>query len=181
MRYLRLNVYVCMCILYTDIILKSYVQDRYFVTKFNDETSPRFPIHSGVPQGSILGPLLYTLYTSDLPTSRKTILSKFADDTAIFATHSDPTLASLNLQNHLHSVEKWLQKWKMKVNQIKSIHVTFTLRKGQCPPVCINQSVIPQIETAKYLRLHFDRKLTWKERIAKKKRKQLDHKTRDTK
>ena len=50
-------------------------QDRYFVTKFNDETSPRFPIHSGVPHGSILGPLLYTLYTSDLPASRKTTLS----------------------------------------------------------------------------------------------------------
>ena len=71
-------------------LLKSYLQDRYFVTKFNDETSPRFPIHSCVPQGSILGPLLYTLYTSDRPTSRKTTLSTFADDTAIFAIHSDP-------------------------------------------------------------------------------------------
>ena len=88
--------------------LKSYLQDRYFVTKFNEETSLRFPIHSGVPQGSILGPLLYTLYTSDLQTSRKTTLSTFADDTAIFATPSDPTLASLNLQDHLYSIEKWL-------------------------------------------------------------------------
>ena len=56
-------------------LLKSYLQDRYFMTKFNDETSPRFPIHSGVPQGSILGPLLYTLYASDFPASRKTTLS----------------------------------------------------------------------------------------------------------
>ena len=92
---------------------ESLLQDRYFVTKFNDETSPRFPIHSGVPQGSTLGPLLYTLCTSDLPTSRKITLSTFADDTAIFETHSDPMTASLNLQNHLHSIEKWLQKWKM--------------------------------------------------------------------
>ena len=155
-------------------------QDRYFVTKFNDETSPRFPIHSGVPQGSILGPLLNTLYTSDFPTSRKTTLSTFADDTDIFATHSDATIAALNLQDHLHSIKKWLQKWKMKVNETKSTHIMFTLRKGQCPPVCINQTVIPQVETVKYLGLHFDRKLTWKEHIAIK-RKQLDHKTRDIK
>jgi hypothetical protein len=52
-------------------LLKSYLQDRYFVTKFNNETSSRYPLHSNVPQGSILVPLLYTLYTSDFPTSRK--------------------------------------------------------------------------------------------------------------
>ena len=102
----------------------------------------------------ILSPMR-VLYTSDLPT-----LSTFADDTAIFATRSDPTTASLNLQDHLHSIEKWLQKWKMKVNETKSTHITFTLRKDQCPPVCINQTVIPQVETVKYLGLHFDRKLT---------------------
>jgi hypothetical protein len=68
----------------------------------------------------------------------------------------------------------------MKVNETKSSYITFTLRKGQCPPVCIIQTVIPHIETVKYLGLHFDRRLTWKERIATK-RKQLDHKTREIK
>jgi hypothetical protein len=160
--------------------LKSYLQDRHFVTKFNNETSSRFPIHSGVPQGSILGPLLYTLYTSDLPTSRKTTLSTFADDTAIFATHSESTTASLNLQDHLYNIEKWLQNWKMKVNETKSSHITFILPKGQCPPVCINQTIIPHVETVKYLGLHFDRRLTCKEHIAIK-RKQLDHKTQEIK
>jgi len=141
----------------------------------------RFPIHSGVPQGSILGPHLYNLYTSDLlTTTRKTILSTFADDTAIFATHSDSATAFLNIQDHLHNIEKWFQKWKMKVNETKSTHITFTLRKGQSPPVCINQTAIPQVETVKYLGLHFDRRLTWREHIAKK-RKQLDHKTREIK
>jgi hypothetical protein len=81
----------------------------------NGETSRRFHIHSGVPQGSILGPVLYVLYTSDLPTSRETTLGTFANDTTIFATHEDPTIASLNLQEHISSIEKWLQKWKIKV------------------------------------------------------------------
>jgi hypothetical protein len=65
----------------------------------------------------------------------------------------------------------------MKAN---STHIIFTLRKGQCPPICINQTAIRQVETVKYLPLHFDLKLTWREHIAKK-RKQLDHKTREIK
>ena len=51
----------------------------------------------------------------------------------------------------------------MKVNETKSSHITFTLRKGLSPPVSINQTVIPHVETVKYLGLHFDRRLTWNE------------------
>jgi hypothetical protein len=68
----------------------------------------------------------------------------------------------------------------MKVKETKSLHITFTLRKGQCPPVRISQTVIPHVETVKYLGLRFDRRVTWKEHIAIK-RKQLDHQTREIK
>jgi hypothetical protein len=67
------------------------------IKKINGETSNSFHTHSDVPQGSILGPLVYVLYTSDLPSFKETTLGTFADDTAIFATHEDPTAASLNL------------------------------------------------------------------------------------
>ena len=134
------------------------------------EKFSRFHIHSGVIQGSILGPLLYILYTSDLPASRETTSDTFADDTAIFATHEDPTIASLNLQEHLHIIETWLKKWKIMVNESKSLHITFTLRKDHCPAVNINQSIIPQTEVVKYLRLHFDCRLKWKEHIAQTKK-----------
>ena len=91
-----------------------------------------FHIHSGVPQGRILGPLLYVLYTSNLPTSKETKLGTFADETAIFETHEDTTIASLNLQKHLHIIEKWLKKRKIKVNESKSSHITFTQRPLPC-------------------------------------------------
>ena len=81
--------------------------------------SIRFHIHSGVPKGNILGPFLYLLCTSDLQTSRETTFGTFADDTAVFATHEDPTIAALNLQEHLHIIEKWLEKWEIKVNESK--------------------------------------------------------------
>ena len=79
-------------------LLKSYLNERQFETNINGETSSRFHIHSGVLQGSILGPLLYVPYTFDLSTFRETTLGTFADDTAIFATHEVLTIASLNLQ-----------------------------------------------------------------------------------
>ena len=76
------------------------------------KTSHSFQIHSGLPQGSILGPLLYILYTSDLPTTKDTTMGTFADDIAIFATHVDPTTASRNLQEHLNTIENWLKNGK---------------------------------------------------------------------
>ena len=81
------------------------LNERQFETKINGETSSRFHIHSGVPQGSTRGPLLYALYTFELPTCRET-LGTFADDTAIFASHEDATIASLNLQEQLHVIKK---------------------------------------------------------------------------
>ena len=137
------------------------------------EKLSRFHIHSGVPQGSILGPLLYVLYTSDLTASRETISGTFADDTAIFATHEDPTIASLNLQEHLHIIETWPKKWKIMFNESKPSHIRFTLRKDHCPAVDINQTITPQTEVVKYLGLHFDCRLKWKEHIPQK-RKQID-------
>jgi hypothetical protein len=54
----------------------------------------------------------------------------------------------------------------------------FTLRKVHCPAVNINQTIIPQTEVVKYLGLHFDCRLNWKEHIARK-RKQIDLKTKE--
>jgi hypothetical protein len=60
-------------------LIKSYLKDRTCKIKFNAETSTLHQIHSGVPQRSIIGPLLYTLYTSDLLTSQKTVISTFVE------------------------------------------------------------------------------------------------------
>jgi hypothetical protein len=57
------------------------------------------------PKGAFL--ILFSMYyTHDVPTSRETTLGTFADDTAIFATHEHPKIASLNLQEHLHIIDK---------------------------------------------------------------------------
>jgi hypothetical protein len=106
-------------------------------------------------QGSILDPFLYVLYTYDLPTSRETKLGIFADDTALFATHEDPTIALLNLQQHLQIIEKWLMKWKIKVKESKSSHITLTHRKASALQSTSTKPSFQQTEAVKYLGLHF--------------------------
>jgi hypothetical protein len=158
-------------------ILKSFLQQRYFIVQQGEALSDLCPIKAGVPQGSVLGPILYLLFTADLPTSESLITGTFADDTAILATHRDPKIASQILQKGLNDISDWLKKWRIKANETKSVNVTFTLRRGSCPPVTLNNIAVPQADHVRYLGLHLDKRLTWQKHIFTK-RKQLGIQTR---
>jgi hypothetical protein len=87
-------------------ILQSYLQNQYFLIKYREAYTSLHPVSSGVPQGSVLGLLLYLLYTADLPA----MVATFADDTAILATHADPVIATHTLQTALLEIQQWLKK-----------------------------------------------------------------------
>ena len=76
-------------------------------------------IRAGVPQGSVLGPTLFLLFTSDLPTPHGVVIGTLADDTAVLSTAYRPQLASSKLQLCLNDLSKWLTKWRIKVNESK--------------------------------------------------------------
>jgi hypothetical protein len=82
------------------LILNSYLTNRRFVVKVNTELTGITPVNAGVPQGSVLGPLLYLLYTADLPTSPGSFT----------ATDSGPATASQKLQSILLAIKSWLKK-----------------------------------------------------------------------
>lgn len=152
----------------THKLLRNYLLDRSFIVKYKDHFSDSRKITAGVPQGSILGPLMYILFTSDMPTNNLVHTSTFADDTAFISVHKNPVIASCCLQDHIKELEKWLDKWKIKVNPTKCVHVTFTLRKGNCPKLKINNIDIPEQNHVKYLGIHLDRRLTWSQHIESK-------------
>lgn len=149
-------------------ILLSFLSERYFKVRINNSFSDLHEIKAGVPQGSILSPLLYSMYTSDFPNSANTLLATYADDTAILTRSPNPVEASQQLQHHLNAIEIWLKRWRIKINAEKSLQVSFTLRRGICPPLFLSNTRIPADTKVKYLGLILDKRLSWKQHISSK-------------
>ena len=149
-------------------ILNSYMTERYFRIKQEDTYSELRKIRAGVPQGSVLGPVLYLLYTSDLPTFKQNVVATFADDTAIMAVGDNVIETTEKLQAAIVEMEKWTNKWRIKLNEMKSVHVDFTYKKIGHRPVYINHHAVPHGNTAKYLGMTLDVKLRWKPHVKKK-------------
>jgi hypothetical protein len=112
--------------------------------------------------------VLYNIYASDQPTSSYTLVADYADDKVIISVNNDPVIASRHLQNHLSLMEEWYTNWRLKINQSKSVHCTFTLRTTPCPAVSIHGITIPNSQAVKYLGLTLDRRLTWAHHIKSK-------------
>lgn len=159
-------------------LLESYVTDRLFRIKQDEEFSDLREIKAGVPQGSVLGPILYLLYTCDIPQINNTTIATFADDTAILAVSKDEISSTEKLQQACDQVHNWTIKWKIKLNELKSTYMHFTNKNIRTQmPLYINGNSIPYENTAKYLGMTLDTRLRWKEHV-KKKREELGLKYR---
>ena len=108
--------------------LRSFLLDRVQHVKLNNCISPAAEVKSGVPQGTVLGPVLFLLYSADLPSAVSNCkLSMYADDTKLFKTISVKDDCTL-LQNDLNSIAKWADSWQMTLNPSKTKLLTI----GNC-------------------------------------------------
>ena len=121
-----------------------------------------------MPQGSVQGPVLYLLYTRDMPTFEQNIVATFADDTAIMAFGNNNTESTQKLQAAITKVQSWTRKWRIKLNEAKSVHVDFTNKGVEHKPIYINHQVVPYENRAKYMGMTLDAKLGWKPHVKEK-------------
>jgi hypothetical protein len=149
--------------------IKSYLENRTHYVDYLGTTSEHKPITCGVPQGSILGPLLFIIYINDLNhslTLSKSIL--FADDTTIFQSSDNIKELYSNMNKDLAKLGDWFRANKLSLNVSKSnyilftnIHIpdihTFVLKMGK--------DKIEKKKSVKSLGIIIDEKLTWNEHI----------------
>ena len=95
--------------------LSSFLTDRSMRVTINGSRSSWVNILSGVPQGSVLGPLLFLLFVNDLPDWIKTNIRMFADDTKIWTRISGGN-DSEALQQDLDSLSRWSEEWLLRFN-----------------------------------------------------------------
>ena len=103
---------------------ESYLKNRKICTKVCLAFLSRFySVSCGVPQGSVLGPILFLLYVNDLPNVSKFKTTLFADDTNLHMSHSDLSLLQMEVSQEINKVDDWLGKNKLSLNYNKSSYM----------------------------------------------------------
>ena len=148
--------------------IKSFLENRHQFVKVNKITSSKGIIKTGVPQGSVLGPLLFLLYINDLPLhlKKELISSLFADDSSIHSASKSIDELNSDLQDGLDEVNNWCTKNCMSIHPEKTKSMVVTTRqKHQRAPLLLNLSLddkkIQQVSEHKVLGLIIDSDLSW--------------------
>ena len=145
--------------------IRNFLINRHQRVVLDGFTSKSHPVNSGVPQGTILAPLLFLCYINDLPSSIQSKIGLYADDTILYSTiHSSSDC--ITLQKDLDSLMQWATKWKMCFNPEKSEHMKITHKHN---PILFNYTLknqpIKEVSSSKYLGITITNKLTWSTHI----------------
>ena len=139
---------------------ESYIKNRLQVVNLDGINSKPGIVQCGVPQGSILGPLLFLIYVNDMPMSVKCKLLLYADDSALLVAGKDPKLIAEKLSNDLKSCHDWLVDNKLSLHLGKTECILFsTKRKIKLEndfKVFHNSTPIKQVKNVSYLGLTLD-------------------------
>jgi hypothetical protein len=95
-------------------------------------------------------------------------MATFGDNTAVMAIGETVDISTRKLQSAVNKVAIWARKWRIKLNESKSVYIDFKNNKIKQQPIFMNGTQVPYANTAKYPGMTLDAKLRWKEHIKKK-------------
>jgi len=153
---------------------RNYLSNRTQYTEIDACKSSEKYISHGVPQGSILGPILFLVYINDISHSTTLKLLSYADDTAVYTSSKDLKQLFARLNNELDKLNDWFRANKLSLNTNKTNYMVFSPSKtpNHTHNIIIDNQVIEQIgnnkniDTVKFLGIHLDENLTWKKHIS---------------
>ena len=148
-------------------LFRSFLFDRQQTVKCNNSFSSMLHTDYGVPQGSILGPLLFSLYINDLPLYISSNCDLFADDTTLHSSHGNLESLSVQMQSNVDQLIEWTELNHMALNSDKTKFMLITTRqkrqniKKQFEPLVIDNHTIKEVDSHKLLGLIIDNNLSW--------------------
>ena len=148
--------------------IKFFLTDRTIQTKMNDAISSKEVLEEGLPQGSCLSCTLFLVYIKDLEDVISTENALYADDLALWATHSDISSAASEIRKNLKRLETFCEKWKLKISEPKTVYTVFTRSHKVAREriiLRINKKELQKEQYPTYLGMQLDRQLTLKQHI----------------
>ena len=148
-------------------LLHSYISNRYQYVDFNGSISSTKVVDTGVPQGSILEPLLFLIYINDLPrVSPLFNMVMYADDTSLYCNLSNNTNKN-DLNSELHKISELLASNKLSLNAQKTKFMVFhsMQRKVKYPILTINNTIIKRVKQFNFLGVILHYTLKWQKHI----------------
>ena len=148
----------------------SYLDNRKQFVTFKGVNSSPLTIKCGVPQGSILGPLLFLIYINDLSNvSNKLSKILFADDTSLFFSHRNPNVIAKVVNEELDKISRWFKINKLSINIKKTNFILFSnnhKKLNENLTVLIDNVPITNVNSTRFLGVLIDKNLSWKPHIS---------------
>ena len=123
-------------------------------------------VNAGVPQGSVLGPLLFLIYVNDIADSLVSTTRLFADDSSLAVSSSDTSVIESTLNNDLKKISSWAKQWLVKFNPLKTEVMFFTLSNQIQPNIMFDGTLLNFVEHHKHLGLWLTDNGSWHEHIS---------------
>ncbi len=146
---------------------EDYLANRSQSVVLDGHKSTSMNVCAGVPQGSILGPLLFIVYINDIVRNIVSSIRLFADDTAIYLVVENPVRAAEVMNSDLQKIHSWAEKWLVNFSAPKTKSMIFTRHRNTIhhPPLSFNNVQIDEVDNHKHLGLILSKDGSWSAQV----------------